>query len=369
MKIAICAGKTGGHIFPALAVARALKEKRKDADPFFIGTRSGMDSGILKTEGFRFLPISGCGMPTGFGLRTFKCMFSLGIALIQVFRIYRLEKPRLVLSFGGYISCAPVLVARWMNIPVIIHEANVQPGRANRLLSRWANIVCTAFDLRRDRNSKMSFVNEKKIRVTGLPIRENFYGVNRERARHVLKLDSHKLIVLVMGGSLGSRRINECLIEALHELGDISKRVQILHVTGKGDYERVMKQYQPNGVFYRAYPFMEDVENAFHAADLFVGRAGASTLAEVVYCGVPSILIPYPYAMDDHQLANAEYLAREGAAQILEENYLSSRILAQEISKILLNEKLRQSMIQNMKSMDIADGASRIVRVIESVIS
>lgn len=114
---------------------------------------------------------------------------------------------------------------------------------------------------------------------------------------------------------------------------------------------------------------MEHVENAFHAADLFVGRAGASTLAEVVYCGVPSILIPYPYAMDDHQLANAEYLARAGAAQVLKESNLTSGILAQEISKILLNEKLRQSMIQNMKSMDISNGASRIVEVIESVLA
>jgi UDP-N-acetylglucosamine--N-acetylmuramyl-(pentapeptide) pyrophosphoryl-undecaprenol N-acetylglucosamine transferase len=352
MKIAICAGKTGGHIFPALAVAKALKEKRTDVDSFFIGTRSGMDAGILKTEGFRFIPISGCGLPTGFGLKSLKCIFSLGMALIQVLRIYLREKPSLVLSFGGYISCAPVLVARCMNIPVVIHEANVRPGRANRFLSRWADIVCTAFDLNRDSNFKMAFVDQKK----------------REQARSALKLDADKFIVLVMGGSLGSRRINECLIEALHELGDISKRIQILHVTGKGDYDRVMKQYQPNGVFYRAYPFIENVENAFYAADLFVGRAGASTLAEVVHCGVPSILIPYPYAMDDHQLANAEYFAREGAAQILKENSLSSHVLAQEISKILINEKLRQSMIQNMKSLDISDGASRIVQVIESLL-
>lgn len=361
MKVAICTGKTGGHVFPALAVAHLLKEKSHT--PFFIGTRQGLDKGILEKEGICYKPISGCGLPPRPGLKTLKWGATLSLGLAQVRRIFKKNRPDVVLSFGGYISTAPVLVARSMQIPVVIHESNVQPGRANRFLSRWVQSICTSFPIHWPSDC------EHLVQVTGLPIRERFLDVDRTKSFQALGLDPNRFVVLVMGGSLGSRRINECLVDALHDLGDLSKKIQILHVTGKNDYSRVVQHYEPNGIFYRAYPFIDEVEYAFHSADLFIGRAGASTLAEITLCGLPSILIPYPQAIEDHQTANAAYLAQEGAARVLDESQISPRVLADEIIRLVLNDRLRSSLAENSKKLGISDGVSRIVKVLESVVS
>lgn len=367
MKVAICTGKTGGHVFPALAVARELKRRSQFNEPFFIGTHGGLDEGVLQREGFRFEAISGCGLPTHLSWGTLKWVKGLGLGLAQVRQLFKIRKPDIVLSFGGYISCAPVLMAHWMKIPVVIHESNIRPGRANRFLSRWAKVICKSFptDWSPDMGGREM---GDRIQVTGLPLREKFFSVDRARGLQYLGIDPEKFVILVMGGSLGSQRINECLVEALHDLGDLSKRIQIIHVTGHRDYARVLQKYEPNGISYKAYPFLDEVECAFACANLFIGRAGASTLAEITYCGLPAILVPYPYAVEDHQWANATYLAREGAVCVLEEGQLSARVLADEMIRLVLNDRLRMSMAQNAKRFGVADGASRIVAVLENVL-
>lgn len=347
-------------MFPALAVAHLLKEKSHV--PFFIGTRQGLDKGILEKEGICYKPISGCGLPVRPGLKTLKWGATLALGLAQVKRIFKENRPDVVLSFGGYISTAPILVARSMKIPIVIHESNVQPGRANRFLARWARSICTSFPV------QWPAASQHLVQVTGLPIREKFLDTDRGKSFKALGLDVNRFVILVMGGSLGSRRINECLVEALHDLGDLSKKIQIVHITGKNDYSRVVQHYEPNGIFYRAYPFVDEVEYAFHSADLFIGRAGASTLAEVTLCGLPSILIPYPHAIEDHQMANATYLAHKGAARVLDEHQLSPRVLADEIIRLVLNDRLRASLAENSKKLGILDGVSRIVNVLQSVV-
>lgn len=357
MKLVITTGKTGGHVFPALAVARALAAEDPASGLCFIGTRKGLDSVLIRPEGFEFKAIFGCGLPKRLSPKTVIWAVSLMIAVCQVWRIYRKDRPDVVLSFGGFISCAPVLVARWMGIPVVIHEANARLGRANRFLARHAKAVCTSFPVK----WLEGFV---PVHVTGLPVREGFSSLGREKCLQTLGLENTRLVILVMGGSLGSRRINDCILDALRELQEWSKFIQVIHVTGKADHSRVLKEHRPNGIRYFPYPFLEKIECAFGCADLFIGRAGASTLAELTCCGVASLLVPYPYAIEDHQYENASFLAREGAAMVIEENHLTGRVLAREMSKLIGNERLRASMAESAKRLGISDGALKILKVV-----
>ncbi len=373
MKIAICAGKTGGHFFPALAVARLLKSQIDPWDIFFIGTKGGLDEDLLQKEGFQFESILGCGLPQKMSLGIFKWGFFLFLSLGQMLKIFKKRKPDILLSFGGYISAAPVLMARWMKIPVVIHEANIYPGRANRILARWAQAICTTFPMTecssKGQNLKSKRECKDRHHLTGLPLRPNFLKVTRDQSLKNLGLDPEKFIILVMGGSLGSKRINDCILETIHLLGSFAQKLQILHITGQKDYERIKANYYSNGVPCQIYAFMENAESAFRCANLFIGRAGASTIAEITYCGLPSILIPYPYAIENHQEINAAYLADKGATCMLKENNLSAEILAREIIRFIENQDFRQTMSQRSKELGISDGTQRIVQVLKQVLS
>lgn len=372
MKIVICSGKTGGHIFPALAVALQLKKRDSLNDLFFIGTRGGLDNKIIQNEGFSFKGISGCGFPAIFSWKFLFWGTSFLISLIQVLKIFRHEKPDVILSFGGYISCAPALVGQWLKIPLVIHEANVQLGRANRLLSRWAKTVCLSFPVHAEGKTDLSSSLKglkKKIRITGLPIREKIVRVSRKDALDKLKLNMDRLTILVMGGSLGSQKINDCLIEALPGLKEIYNQIQIIHITGRRDYERIHQKVKPEEIYYQSFPFFDEIEYAFKCADFFIGRAGASTIAEITYCGLPSILIPYPYAVEGHQKANARYLEREGAAHVIDEDDLTSEVLSRTIIRLVRNVLERETLSHRSKELGIGDGASRIVQVMEDVLS
>lgn len=376
MKIAICAGKTGGHTYPALAIARSLRVKNTLHDPFFIGTRTGVDENLLNVDGFQFFGISGSGLPAGLHWKTLKWGINQVKGLAEVYHLFRRQKPKVVLSFGGFISSAPVLVAKLMGIPSIIHEANVLPGRANRFLAWWANAVCTSFPIEWHKSTERSVLKPRRsvlkrrrsIKVTGLPIREKFLKVDRKKAFEHFGLDPHKKVVFAMGGSLGSRKINDGVLEMLHHAKDLSTKIQIIHVTGKNDYSRVMEQYQQNGLTYKPYAFLDDVEYAFHAADLFLGRAGASTLAELTCCGLPAVLVPYPHAMEDHQRANAQYLEQAGAAHVLEDSECRGETLTTAIQKILFHEETWLSMAQCSKKLGVLDAAARIIHVLEEVV-
>ncbi|MBI1870232.1 MAG: undecaprenyldiphospho-muramoylpentapeptide beta-N-acetylglucosaminyltransferase [Chlamydiae bacterium] len=370
MRVAICTGKTGGHVFPALAVARELKSKNTANECYFIGTRNGLDQSLLQKEEIHFEGILGEGVPSKLNWKMFKAVTSFLLALIEVKSIFKRLRPDVVLSFGGFISCAPVLMAHWMKIPVVIHEANVHPGRANRFLSRWAKVICTGFSAGGD--SFPSFVQAQKgdrnIRITGIPLRKEFFKVNRQESFQDLKLDPLKWTLFVMGGSLGARSVNEYFLKCLPLLGELSKKIQIIHVTGKNDYQRMLASHPPNDISYQMIPFLERPEKAFACADLFIGRAGASTLGELASCGLSSILIPYPHAAENHQVANASYWACKGAAHMIEEKECSPDILAQEISQALLNEPLRKSLSMNAKKMCVLDADSRVVSVLEEVV-
>ena len=364
MRTVICAGKTGGHVFPALAVARLLRQKNKDAKITFFSTRSGLDRKDLTKEGFSFFAIFGRGLPPRFSMGTLWWAGCLLISLFQVLAAFIRVRPQLVLAFGGYISAAPILIAGLLRIPVVIHEGNASPGRANRFLARWARFICTSFPIDEDCRHAFNELLRDRIEVTGLPIREDFFNLDKGRCLRQLELDPDRKLILVMGGSLGSKCVNDLVLGALDELGDLVSRVQFFHVTGRQEYERIVSKYRMNGVRYKAHDFFDHIELVFGCADLFIGRAGASTLAEITYCGVASILIPYPYAIEDHQTMNASYLAKHGAAFILEELQVTPRLLAQEIAKVIQNDRLRLSMSENALRFGVADGASRIVDIL-----
>ncbi|HIG64846.1 MAG TPA: undecaprenyldiphospho-muramoylpentapeptide beta-N-acetylglucosaminyltransferase [Methyloprofundus sp.] len=315
-RIVIMAGGTGGHVFPALAVAHYLLEQNWQVS--WIGTRKGMESRVIPENeiAMDFLSVNGLrGKGT---LALFKMPWMLIKACLEARKILQQRKPDVVLGMGGFVAGPGGLMAKLMVIPLVIHEQNRVPGTTNRLLSRLANKVLQAFP--------GSFPTSKQAIFTGNPLRKEF-----TQAIHKQERDSaNPLHILVMGGSLGAQRLNEVLPDALALLNN----VQVRHQTGEAMLQQVTEAYANKSVAATVMAFISDVVGAYTWADLVICRAGAMTVSEVAAMGIPSILVPYPYAIDDHQTANAEYLVTRGAATMIAQPQLTVEFLAAQIQQL-----------------------------------
>jgi len=312
-RIVIMAGGTGGHVFPALAVAQYLAEKEWQVS--WIGTHKGMESRVVPENNIEidWLTVNGLRGKGFFAL--FKMPLMLIKSCLEARKILQARKPDVVLGMGGFVAGPGGLMAKLMGIPLVIHEQNRVPGTTNRLLSGMANKVLQAFP--------DSFSAEKLAIFTGNPLRKALTQQRSEKKRH-----SDVLNVLVMGGSLGAQRLNEVVPEALALL---DKSVEVRHQTGVVMRQSVELAYQGRSLKAKVTEFIEDVVDAYTWADLVICRAGAMTVSEVAALGVPSILVPYPYAIDDHQTANAQYLVGSGAGIMIAQQQLTGAFLAEQI--------------------------------------
>ncbi|HOP79773.1 MAG TPA: undecaprenyldiphospho-muramoylpentapeptide beta-N-acetylglucosaminyltransferase, partial [Armatimonadota bacterium] len=310
MRIALSGGGTGGHIYPALSIARRLRES--GAELLFVGSQHGPEGKLAEQEGLRFIAVPSGPMAGLASVRTLKSIGKLGLGVLKAYSVLKEFKPDVLVGTGGYTS-AGVAVAQWLRGgKVVIHEQNSVPGRTNLMLARIAKKVCVTFD-----ESEKYFPQNKTI-VTGLPVRpEIISGMDKRLARESLGLDPDKFTVLVFGGSQGAKRINEMVLDAAGHL--LSAGLQVVHQSGKKNYDEVISR-QPKVDGYVILPYIEDMATAYSAADLVVSRSGASSIAEITVSGLPSILIPYPFAHANHQKANAQAVSRAGGAIILEES-------------------------------------------------
>jgi len=313
-RIVIMAGGTGGHVFPALAVAQYLAEKEWQVS--WIGTHKGMESRVVPENNIEidWLTVNGL-RGKGF-LALIKMPLMLIKSCLEARKILQARKPDVVLGMGGFVAGPGGLMAKLMGIPLVIHEQNRVPGTTNRLLSGMANKVLQAFP--------DSFVTAKSAIFTGNPLRQALIQQRSEKKHH-----SDVLHVLVMGGSLGAQRLNEVVPEALALL---DKSVEVRHQTGTAMRQSVELAYQDKSLQAQVTEFIEDVVGAYTWADLVICRAGAMTVSEVAALGVPSILVPYPYAIDDHQTANAQYLVGSGAGIMIAQQQLTGPFLAEQIT-------------------------------------
>lgn len=363
MRIVIAGGGTGGHLFPAIAVADELKKRHADAEVVFIGTERGVESRVVPREGYdiRFITVEG--VVGKRGRRRIRALWSFLKGLRQSYRLLKEIEPDIVIGSGGYVSSAPVFAAWLRSVPVVIMEQNTVPGRANRLLCRFATAVCITYQ------ESMAYFPYHKVHLTGNPVREKIQKGSYEAGLRLFSLKDDLFTVLVFGGSRGASSINRAMVEALPFLTEIKQDIQFLHQTGEDDYRFVRSSYQEMGFQGTVTPFIYQMAEAYAVADIVISRAGATTLSEICVTGKPSILIPYPYASADHQRINAEKLMNMKAAIVLPDRELSGKRLSEEILKLFKDKELRNEMKKGALSFGRPDAAKRVADIVSSIVS
>ncbi len=356
MNAVIACGGTGGHLFPGIAVAEVLQNRghavmllvsEKDIDAVALSGRTNFQVEKLPTVGLPS-PFS----PALFG---FTRRFVESLSLCR--SIYRKFNPHAVLGMGGFTSTAPVLAGRFRGIATFIHESNAVPGKANRWTARVVNAVMLGF------KECAPFFPKTRTEVTGTPVRTELVRLDRADSRRKLGLREDLPTLLVMGGSQGASGINQALIKALPFLQGVP--LQVIHLSGARDERLVADNYRRENVPAYIGAFHHQMEEVYSAADLVVARAGAASLAEFAGFSLPGIVIPFPYAADDHQTRNAEIYARADAAILLKQSDLSGELLARNIRELVENPQRLQQMAANCARLAPNDAAGRVANTIE----
>jgi len=360
IKVMFAGGKTGGHIFPAIAMAKEFKKRFPQSQVSFAGTEGGMEARIVPPLGFELSFIRTKGLSRRSHLSNLLLGIYLFKSLCQAYRLLNLKKPNLVVGTGGYVSFPVVFVAGLKRIPIMLQEQNSYPGISTRFLAHFADVLCLSYP-----ESIIYFGLPGKIRVIGNPIREDLVGGEKDQARKKLRLDEDKKTIFVFGGSQGAHSINMIMLESLELL---KSGGQVLWQTGEKDYSEISDKTKDRKIKCVVSPFIEDMGSAYAASDIVVSRAGALTLAEITACGKPSILIPFPFATADHQRHNAEALQKQGAARMILQNDLTPERLAQEIDSLLADEVNLKNMADQSKKMGKPKAASLLVDEMEKLL-
>jgi UDP-N-acetylglucosamine--N-acetylmuramyl-(pentapeptide) pyrophosphoryl-undecaprenol N-acetylglucosamine transferase len=361
MRIIIAGGGTGGHLFPGIAIAEEFLARDPNNEVLFVGTEKGIEARVLPRSGYRLECIATSGMRGKRVLSKIKGVWLLLLGYVQSRRIIRSFKPDLVLGVGGYASGPLVLAAGKSSSKCFIHEQNAVPGLTNRILAKVVQTVFISLEESRQH------VPAGKLLLTGNPLRRQILEGLRDDRRRPGNGNGNGngngkgFHLLVFGGSAGAHRINIAMIEALPELAAIRERITIVHQTGENDLEEVRNAYQREGFNAEVVPFIDNMAEAYHKADLILCRAGATTIAEVTACGKPCIFVPYPYATDDHQRKNAEALVEKGAGFMILDRELSGKRLAAMIEELERNPVVRKSAGQKALAMARPDAAKMIV--------
>ena len=331
MKVILAAGGSGGHIFPSVALARELTG-RGVKDIYFVASKRRLDKNILRDAGNKCFFLSENPMP--YKLNLFNAAvfaFKLFADAVVSFFIIAAIRPDVVVGFGGYSSGAVVRCAKIFNLPVIIHEQNLVPGRANKLLSKVVDKIAVSFP----ESSEHFAVSPGRIVHTGNPIRVELLAKDRIEALKYLELSPERKTVLVMGGSQGSTFLNTTVSQAAglikEKKGD---KVQFVHLAGKKDFEKIKQYYEEKKIPAKVYSFLDRIDKAYSACDIAISRSGAAAIFELAYYAKPMFLVPYP-GKKNNQRYNAIYFSRKGAAVYKEEGDLASGSIADEVLNIL----------------------------------
>ena len=345
-------GGTGGHLYPAMALADALVALRPDVHPFFVGASRGVEADILPRRGADHVLLPVEGFARGRGLAALGALPRLGASLMQVAELFQRLRPQAVVVTGGYAGGPAGIVAGMQRVPLVLQEQNAVPGVTTRLLSRWARQIHVAFPEAADR---IPAVARGKVRISGNPIRE-LQAVDGHQARVAFGLPAEGLVVLVVGGSQGSVALNRTVLGALEGVarGDFRRpeSLCVLWSTGPRHHPQVADALAGLGspAWVRAVPYIHDMEAALAVADLAVSRAGAMATAELLNHGVPAILVPLPTAAADHQTRNALALAAAGAAVVAPEDGLSGGALWRQVERLAGDEDTRAAMADAARS-------------------
>lgn len=344
------AGGTGGHVFPALAVAKALLQSQQDVQVDWIGTRTGIESRVVPNNQIPIHMIPVKGLRGSGWKRWLSAPWQISRALWQAVILLRRLQPDCVLGMGGYVT-GPVGVAAWLlHIPLVIHEQNAVAGLTNRWLSRLASKVLLGFP-----NELLRF---STARITGNPVRAELADMAEPAVRYTAHTGDMRLLVL--GGSLGASVLNETVPQALARL-DERLRPQVIHQAGQTHTEKTEQAYANAGIIAKVVPFIEDMAKAYAWADLVICRAGALTVSEISMVGLAALFVPYLYAVDDHQVKNAQYLCAAGAAVMVLQTELNAMNLADQLETLLSDRCRLMEMAIAARKTALPDATGLVV--------
>ncbi|MEW6543509.1 MAG: undecaprenyldiphospho-muramoylpentapeptide beta-N-acetylglucosaminyltransferase [Nitrospirota bacterium] len=369
MTIVIAAGGTGGHLYPAVALAREFLRQDPASRIVFVGTPRGLETKVLAHEGFELVMVAAQPVMGRGAWRASAALLTVPLGIWQAARLLRARNADLAIGIGGYTSPPLLLAAFLLGVPRVILEPNAYPGLANKLLGPIANLVFLAFEAAGPHFARA------KVRASGTPIRREFYedgatghetrgasGSEPPRPAPRASGPQGRKTLLVFGGSQGASAINRAMVEALPHLRAVGAEPAIVHQTGEADRASVAAAYEAAGVRAEVVPFLFEMPDALRAADLVVARAGAVTLAELAACGKPAVLIPLPTAIYGHQEKNARVLEQAGAAVVLLQNELTGERLARTVATLLSDEARLRTMGERSRALGRTDAAELIVR-------
>lgn len=351
-RLILTTGGTGGHIFPALAVAEAVRQAMPHCEILFVGGEHGPEGQWASRCGLEFAALPARGV-LGRGLKSLGSIVWLGRSLCKAWKLLRAFRPDVVLGLGGYAGFSCVLAASFMGIPTAIHEQNSVPGVTNRILARRVNRILVSFA-----GMDAPAFAGRNVAVTGNPIRGNIRAL-RDRE------PTHGRNVLVVGGSQGASALNRIMLREVDSFR--SQGIRVWHQTGRDDYEKVRDAYAEHYPEARVDAFIDTMEDAYAFADLVVCRAGATTIAELTAAGKPSILVPFPYATHDHQLKNARFLEAEGAAMVIQQSYLEEKSLAAAVGDLFGMPERLAKMSRAARDMGVPDAGERVVAQLQDL--
>ena len=346
-------GGTGGHVIPAIAVARELQARGHQ--PVFIGTQSGFEAKLVPGAGFPLELIEIGGLKRVGLVQTVRTLRQMPLSLNKVLALFNRYRPSAIFSMGGYVAGPVVLAAWWRRLPIVVMEPNAVPGLTNRQMGRFVSRALLSFP------EAARYFPRGKTEITGLPVRREFFSIPP-------KLRGDVVTILITGGSRGSRTLNETTRDAWSFFRHSPFRVRLLHQTGGEAYDRISKDFATSRIDGEVMLFIADMPGAFAQADLIVCRAGAGAVAELAAASKPSILVPFPFAADQHQLKNAEAFVRDGAAVLVQDREMSGRRLYEEIAALVSEPGRLERMGRQARTFAQSDSAAqRAAAVLEEL--
>lgn len=363
----ITGGGTGGHIYPAIAIAEALRKDETTKDIYYIGNPNNLEYGIVKKAHFKFLPIKVSGMPRKIGWDFIKWGIELELANWKALYYLWRFKPDAILGTGGYVSAPALMASNLSKTPYMIHDCDAQPGMVSKFVAPMAKQVSLAFE------DSASYIRSNNISINGNPIREQFKTLTKEQARQNMNLEN-KTTITIMGGSQGAKSIDDATIQCLKQIFQ-KYDVQVIFQTGAKHYENTIKaleevypefEHNKNLVI---KPYFDDMVTALKATDIAISRAGSLSLSEICACGIAPILIPYPYAAADHQRKNAKSLLNKNACLYLEDKETTGETLLEKLDELLSDPEKLASIQANTRALAKLDATQTIVEQLKKVAS
>lgn len=353
LKVIIAGGGTGGHIFPAVAIGHALQRLHPGTELLFVGANGKMEMEKVPQEGFRIIGLDIAGFNRSNMLKNISLPFKLIASAWKARKIIKDFKPDAVVGVGGYASFPVLNAAQRMGVPTLIQEQNSFAGKSNQILAKKAKAVCVAYE------GMQQFFPAAKIKLTGNPVRNAIAQsvVTRDQGQQWLGLGAQRQTILVVGGSLGARSINEAIDKHLDTI--VSGHTQLIWQTGKPYYQQALQRAAAFGGKVKVFEFIKDMDKAYAAADVVVSRAGALAIAELCIVAKPVLFVPYPFAAEDHQTSNAMALVNNKAALMIKDSDVMTALLPQ-LELLLGDEALRQQMSHQLKAMAIGNADERI---------